>query len=76
MTIAIESGVPIPDQMRTERNGKKYRFSEMSVGDSFRIPEGVKHPKQIAVAGNRRHKPWLFRVAKDDKGVLRCWRTA
>lgn len=77
----IEKGVPVP----SNRGGhnRKYRFLEMAVGDSFKIP-CAKHDcrrVQMSVGAawwsmKRAHleaKDWRFETRKTEDGV-RVWR--
>jgi len=71
-TYIVESGIPIPDDVRI-----KYPFAEMKVGDSFRLKaDKEKSVRSAASAYCNRNKGKGFRfilrqVAPD---VWRCWR--
>jgi len=80
MTFKIERGIPFPANPR--REGYKYPFTTMKVGESFTIPctDDTVHRKQINVmASTRNHKPKKFRSAVEREGKttrVRVWRIA
>lgn len=78
MSIAVESGIPVPSVKR----GLSLPFEEMDVGDSFAlsVPEGAKAGAfaaklrgRAAIYAKRHGGKYIVRIIGDD-GV-RCWRT-
>ena len=78
-SVKIDKNVPIPVKTSVGRS-PKHPFHMLTVGDSFCASDGVKKIALYAAACRfqkvRAPKGWAFLVEHDDKGVLRCWRTA
>jgi hypothetical protein len=72
MKYTVESGVPLPKGKRKPHN---YPFSQMSVGDSFKLNGDT--PCTVgylaALFGKTQEPQWKFRVRKAMDGH-RCWR--
>lgn len=81
----IDSHIPYPDKRVRRHEQRKYRFSEMKVGDSFSTGIKYKHAGdsdiQIRILSNAarnwkniNHPNWKFSTAKMPNGTVRIWR--
>lgn len=67
--VKIESGVAAP----AGRN--RYPWKELKKGDSFAIPKGMTLSSFSGIVSNQGKRDGrTYRVGKDDKGKIRCWR--
>jgi hypothetical protein len=75
--IRIQKNVPLPSTKSRGRNGGrpfKYPWSQMEVGDSFLVPDGVgraAHTLVMSASSLARR----FVARKTDEGY-RCWRVS
>lgn len=74
----FDKDVPIPEARvgRLPNSGRKWKLSEMEVGDSKPITEAEKNSIYSCVVNyNKTHKASIkIRTGKDGDGVLRFWR--
>tara|TARA_Y100000310_G_scaffold276062_1_gene292960 strand:- start:398 stop:613 length:216 start_codon:yes stop_codon:yes gene_type:complete len=68
--IKIDKDIPVPEQ---RRNGEKYPFKHMAVGDSFTLP--VEYYNRVNTAMSRWHRgtTWRFTM-RNLKTEVRIWR--
>lgn len=74
MSVQIEKGIPIPDEVSTSR-GADYPWRDMEVGDSFVARTTNKNTIRPMVSrANKELAPRRF-VWAEHEGKLRVWRT-
>lgn len=76
MSFVIEDGHPIPATRKHNGRREKYPWSQLEVGQCFRV-EGVSLRSMSSTASHAsRRNDKEFVARHDDDGVLRVWRVA
>jgi hypothetical protein len=71
----IETNVPIPAVPHGGGSKPIYPFAEMSVGDSFAVPDKTRAMFSGTVAAAKKRTKFVF-VSRDIDGGVRVWRKA
>lgn len=81
MSIAIESGVKIPEFVDGRGRKEKYPFSELEVGDSFFVPDStfesetaLKRLRSTVSSANSRFKGERKFIVRGEDDGARVWR--
>ena len=69
--IAIDDGIPVPEDRRSAGRTERYPFSKLKVGQSFFVP-GI---KTIGLTAVKKRTGFAF-VLRQVEGGVRVWRTA
>lgn len=70
----LEKGVPLPDAYSVRK--RQYPFAQMEIGDSFSAPEEMRARLSAALSTHKRRHGGEYRILRDSRTTVRCYRIA
>jgi hypothetical protein len=64
----------LDDEPPPKPSRHRYPWTQMEVGQSFIVPDGMENSVRSSVCVRERKFPQRYVVAKASDGTLRCWR--
>lgn len=72
----LETGIPIPEDVLSKKNHRKYPFDKMKVGDSFAFDLRKRSTVRNSTKSHARRHGVKFHIGVGEDGEGRIWRIA